>query len=149
MRYQEYSWSCGPCAIVNSCRVFGLKIPERKIRKFSKTSKELGTDEFGIINALKELNFNYIEYKTKSKKEAINWLTGAVTNSQPTILCVDSWTHWVVIVGKIGSRFILVDSTKTKSNIKENGIHFLSSRQLMRRWVSKEKEMYAIATVKK
>lgn len=115
------------------------------MRKLTNTTKENGTDEFGIISGIKGIGFKCIEYTTKSKKEAINWLTGAVMNTQPTILCVDSWSHWVVVVGKIGDRFVLIDSTKTISNVKENGIHVLSPKQLMRRWVSKEKNIYAIA----
>lgn len=145
MRYQSKTWSCGPSAVINGARALGIKIPELVVRRACKTTKLQGTDEFGLIHGLKELKYTVLEYTSKSKKEAVNWLTGSLMNTQPVILCVDSWSHWVVVIGKIGHRFILIDSTKTIQNVKENGVHVLTPKQLMRRWVSKEGIIYGIA----
>jgi len=44
-----------------------------------------------------------------------------------------------VAVGKIGGgRVILVDSTNTKANKKENGVHVIGKKALLQRWTSDE-----------
>lgn len=149
MKYQKLTFSCGPAAIVNALRVFGKRVAEARVRKFTNTTKENGTDEFGVMAGLSGLGFSYHQYNSSSRQEAVNWLTGAISNSQPVILCVDNHSHWITIIGKVGDRFILIDSANTQANIKENGTHVVSLKQLTYRWRSKDKDYYGIAVKKK
>lgn len=148
MRFQERKWSCGSSAVVNCLRCYGIKVPERRVRSYSGTTEEHGADEFGIKDALNSLGFVAHEYTSPKRIEAVTWLTGALVMSQPCILCVDSWSHWVTVVGKIGDRFIIIDPANTKTNKSENGIHIVSKKQLTRRWASKDNMFYAIAVTK-
>jgi hypothetical protein len=64
-------------------------------------------------------------------------------------MACDGDTHWAVIACTIGDRFLIVDSERTKKNKRENGIHVLDIRGLLRRWRKPNGEMYAIAVTKK
>jgi ABC-type bacteriocin/lantibiotic exporter with double-glycine peptidase domain len=147
VRYQRYS--CGPAAIVNALRVLGRRVPERRIRPLCGTTEEHGTDEDGIKSCLTELGYSHHEFLTPSRKDGIIRLSGSL-NEGPVIICVDSWQHWVVVIGRIGDRFILIDSTNTVRNKAENGVAVMGRRDLMKRWKHKEENaVYGILVTKK
>lgn len=148
MNFQLPGGVCGPAAIVNTLRCFGVRVSQRKVKKLAGTDAN-GTDEFGMITALSELGFYGTEYLSKVKTEALTWLTHAL-GSGPVIICVDGWGHWVTVIGKSADRFIVVDSSNTIYNKRENGVHVYTGRDLIKRWYNKrEGSLYAIAVAKR
>ena len=152
MKYQRSTYSCGPASVVNAVRVFGQNVNEYTVRGYAGTDKH-GTDENGIMNALRELGYSASSYQTDSSNNAWQWLTGQLIHGSPVILCSEAWQHWVVIVGTLGDRVVLIDSSNTKRNRKENGVKILTKTQLIRTWHNARKNiegrLYAIAVGKK
>jgi len=153
MKYQRSSWSCGAAAVVNAIRVFGTKVSEYKVRGLAGTTKE-GTDEVGIMNAVRALGFTAAPYTSDSSNNAFQWISGQLIHGSPVILCLDAWLHWAVAVGYLGDRVVVIDSSNFSINKKENGVHIFTKNQLMRRWKNSRKSvtedrLYAIVVGKK
>lgn len=135
MRYQQLTYSCGAGAIVNALRALGVRVDERKVRTLAGTTCD-GTDETGVIHALRALGHSASEFTGKSRNHAWRWLHGALLQGSAVIISVDLWQHWVTCIGLLGDRVILIDPAKVQSNMKENGIHVLSKERLIARWRS-------------
>jgi len=150
MRYQQLGWSCGPAAAVNAARTLGKKISEARFRKLAGTTKEFGTDEIGLIESLRGLSLTATAHWSGDKNAAWAFVRSNVMDGHPCLLCIDNWGHWVTVIGIVGDRVIVVDPTSALSNQKENGIHSLSRKELLKRWRHKmeQEPFYAIAVGK-
>lgn len=137
MRYQKDPYSCGAAAVVNALRCLGKKTPERIVRAYSNTTPEKGTDEHGIIAALRNFGFDGESFETEKTSEAVTTLTLNIRRGQPVIICTQNLQHWVTVVGMIGDRFAVADPANTKKNKEENGVHIWSVKQLARNWQSR------------
>lgn len=135
MRYQQKPGTCGAAAVVNTLRAFGIKVTERRAAVLANTDYE-GTDEIGIISSLRVLGFTVEEYKGNQSGPSWTWLNGSLLQGRPVILAVDNSGHWITTVGTLRDRVVIIDSTTTRANKSENGIHVLSRNWLLRRWVS-------------
>lgn len=133
MRFQETEYSCGAASVVNALRALGKRVTEREVRKLADTDHN-GTDEVGVMQALRAYNYQASEYISKSRHVAWRWLCGAISQGSVAIICVDQSQHWVVVIAIATDRVILIDSSRTQANIRENGIHVLSKNRLMARW---------------
>lgn len=133
MRFQDAPGTCGAAAVVNACRAFSIRVPERSVRKLAGTDGD-GTDQQGIIFALRSLGLSAEEYRGTRRSPSWQWLHGALLHGRVIILCMDNWQHWTTAIGSLGDRVILIDSTNTKANRAENGVHVLSRDRLLRRW---------------
>lgn len=138
MRYQQLTFSCGPGAVVNALRALGVMIDERRVRSLAGTTTN-GTDEFGIISAVRALGYTASDFSVKSRNHAWRWLHGALLQGSAVIISVDRWSHWVTCIGLLGDRVVLIDPAKVKSNMRENGVHVLSKDRLIARWRSSRK----------
>ena len=136
MRFQDKPGTCGEAAVVNTLRAFGIKLSEKKVCKQTETD-EHGTNEFGIMPALRYFGLTVEEFKGTKPTISWQWLHGALMHGRVIILCVDSWNHWVAAIGTLQDRIIIVDSSCTKANQAENGVHVLSRSRLLRRWAMK------------
>jgi len=153
MRFQKDSYSCGVYAVMNAAKCFGIDLKRRQITKHSKTTKENGTSEKGILKALdgncmvgEEFSFNKAE-RDMAFEVLDNVLIGPCVN--PVILSVDNDNHWCTLVGKIGSKYLLFDSDRSKYNKEENGIHVLSVEELENYWRSVNNKYYCIVVDQK
>lgn len=135
MRYQQLPYSCGAGAVVNALRALGVRVDERRVRSLASTTID-GTDECGVVSAVRALGHSASEFKGTSRNHAWRWLHGALLQGSAVIICVDLWKHWVTCVGLLGDRVILIDPAKVQFNMKENGIHVLSKERLIARWRS-------------
>lgn len=148
MRFQKDSYSCGVYAVMNAAKCLGIDLKRRDITKFSKTTKEKGTSEKGILKALagngmlgEEFSFN--SYEREMAFEILdNVLVGPCVN--PVILCVDNDDHWCTLIGKLGNKYILFDSDRSKYNKEENGIHVITVDELESYWRSSKDTYYCI-----
>lgn len=153
MKYQRDPWSCGAAAVVNAARVFGKKINEYTIRGLANTTKENGTQEWGILAALRseEVGLTATEFSSNNKVESWAWLHWQLNKGKPVILSTQAWEHWVVAVGALGDYVVIIDSSNFKNNKKENGVHILTKEKLLYHWwnarksVEGEERLYAIA----
>ena len=110
----------------------GVKSSVRDLIKVCGTRKKTGTDEFQIEKGLKHLGFqakmrafkSFAEFK-KTKK--------FVT---PAICCVDNYSHWVVLLGLINKRYIILDSIR--------GLQSYTEDQWKKRWQAKDGLYFAI-----
>ena len=156
MKFQTKPWKCGPACVRNTLRAFGIKQSEDYITSVCGTTKN-GTDEHGIMAALKDHGLHVTEYTSSSKKHAWNWLHGTLLHGEAVILCVQAWEHWVVCVGTApDNRVTIVDSSNFKYNKSENGVHAWTREWLMYQWWNARKSvpdgedrLYAIAVSKK
>lgn len=155
MKYQERLYTCGPASIRNTCRAFGHRVSESRIRTLAGTTEEEGTDSPGMIHALRELGYTVTEFSSMNKKVAFAWLLNCLNYGKAVILCVHAWEHWVVAVGSMGERVTIVDSSNYKVNRLENGVHVWSKKYLTNRWwnarksIEGEDRLYALSVSKK
>lgn len=148
MRLQTDSYSCGVYAIINAARCLGIDLKRRNITKFSKTTKESGTSEKGIINALKYNNLLASPSILECELDAFKTLKSSLQQNKPAIISVDNDSHWCVVIGTLGEEYIIFDSDYSKNNKKENGIHILSSSKLNDRWANKGKYYCIVVSAK-
>lgn len=154
MKFQEKKWSCGAAAVRNCLRSLGIRAPERQIRYYAETSKDFGTSEYGIINALKEWKCVVREYHFSSKNKAWIWLHETLQSGKPVIMAVDNWEHWIVAVGSMGDKVCIFDSANFKYNKYENGCHVWDKDKTLYKWwndrisVESNNRIYAISVKK-
>lgn len=150
MRYQQQTWSCGPAALRNALRTLGKNVSEAQVRKVCGTD-QTGTDEVGLMAGARELGFVAVPNHTRDVHTAWAFVRSNVLDGRPCILCMDSWGHWVTVIGIVGERVILIDPARTTKNMQENGVHPLRCRDLQRRWKNprEEEPFYAIAIGRK
>lgn len=154
MRFQATSWDCGPTAAGNAARALGI-VPCASLLRAASGARPNGASEAGVLSALRAAGLSASEYASDSRDDAWRWLHGCLIQGRPVVLCVNSWSHWVAVVALLGAeRVAMVDSTWTRRNRRENGIHFLTKQQLMRRWYNArrwadgERRLYAICAGK-
>lgn len=147
MRYQEFSWSCGPAALVNAARVLGKRISEKRARSLASATEADGADEDDLIAAARALGLTATEHHSADQAAAWAFVRSNVLEGRPCMICVDSWGHWVTVIAIVGDRVILADSANTKKNMTENGIEPLTRPSLLGRWrcPAEEEPFYAIA----
>lgn len=147
MKLQGRHYSCGAAAVVNVFRCFGKKVSESKVRAFSSTTEEKGTDEHGIIAALRALGHDGSTFEEEEIDEAFSRLVLYVMEGTPVIICTHDSQHWVTVIGHIHTnprRVILFDPADTKKNAAENGAYALSKKDLKKIWKSREGKFFGI-----
>lgn len=150
MRFQRKFWTCGPAAVVNAARALGLRIAESRIASIAGTNEKDGTDDGPLIEGIRGVGLTAKSLNTEDRGAAWAFVRSSVNDGHPVILCVDDYQHWITVIGVIGDRVIIADSTNTEKNRKENGIHSLSRSDLLKRWKNKKLlEFFAIAVGRK
>lgn len=141
MRYQERTFSCGAASVLNAARCFGRRIPERIVRSVAETTPEVGTNDDGIVRALAVAGLHGTVFASSDFRVAI-----AALADTPAIICVQNLQHWVTVIGRTdgGRRWIIVDSARTKANIRENGVAVLDKKALKKAWQTRNGEFGGI-----
>jgi len=154
MKPQSKPWTCGAATVRNTLRCFGKKVSEESLRGLCGTTEE-GTDEVGIIRALKYYGYQVNEFHSDSRPNAWAWLHGCLSNGSFVILCLSNWEHWCVCTGRCGNRVTIVDPSNFKYNRAENLTHVWDKKYLMKHWwntrksVEGEDRIYAISVNKR
>lgn len=123
MRYQTRSYTCGPAAVVNALRLYGLHVPELQVARLAGTTSE-GTDDRQLISALRQLGCR------PSAVGLTSTVRKKVMSGTAVIIHLDQELHWVVIIGCLGDSLIAFDSWKSKDNLEENGVRVLRPEEL-------------------
>lgn len=146
MKYQSKPYSCGAAAVVNALRCFGKKVPEKRVMALAFTTKD-GTDEHGIISALRSLGFDGEAFEVDQIGAARSDL--ADSQWEPIIICIQNLQHWVTVIGEHEYGFIIVDPARTIKNKKENGVHIVPWKELKNTWLARDGKFYGITVKKK
>lgn len=154
MQYQRSEFGCGPAAITNAAKAIGVVVRQSRVSKAGGTKVD-GTGEEGILQAVRYIGLSCRPYESNDRNSAWEWLHGALIQGRPVLLCLDSWSHWACVIGLLGvEKVILIDSTRSIRNKRQNGVHVLSKSAIMlrwwnaRRWADGEKRLYAICVGK-
>lgn len=134
VKFQARPGWCGPAALQNAHAALGSRWGQDFLADLAGTSDDVGTDEDGIMRAALATGLAVGPGAFETESEAWTWLGYALLKGRPVLLCVDRWDHWVVAVGLLGARVVLVDSSNVAYNRHRNGIVVLSRAKLMRRW---------------
>lgn len=142
MILQDEKNGCGAAALTNALAALGQQLPQDAAKKLAGTSHE-GTTDKGMVKALRTLG--HVPCNIREANAGIAWVTlrGHLAEGHPVLLAVDDWDHWVVAVGLIGSRVIVVDSADGAV------VQVLDIGQLTGRWEypGATKGFYGIAIV--
>ena len=149
-KLQQFPWSCGAASVVNACRALGRRVAEGRVRSLAGSSEAEGTDEVGLIQAVRGLGLKATPHHSSDAATAWAFIRSNVQDGRPCLLCIDQWQHWVCVIGVMGDRVIVIDPANTKANMAENGTHSLSRRDLHKRWRCKDEQepFYAITVGK-
>jgi len=133
VRYQNKDYWCGPASLQNALRALGRRVSQESLAAICGTTED-GTDESDLLGAMDSMDILYSQFLDSDRALAGQWLTHRIGLGMPVLMCVDAWTHWVCVIGMVGDRFILIDSERTPNNQRENGVHILKTKTLLRRW---------------
>lgn len=151
MKYQKDPYSCGATAVVNALRCYGKNVSERSVRVLARTTPENGTDEHGIIAALRGFGGDGQTFVYKNFENAFAEVVSWIDEGYPVILCTWSMQHWVTVIGKLGrdpgngTTLIIADPSNSDRNTSENGIKIMTKKQLKKSWKSPDGKFFGIA----
>lgn len=134
MKYMEQDGHCGPVAILNAVRCYGEKISESKIVKACGTDKN-GTTEVQMLQGLRKIGYKSEVFYSPKRIDALDFIRSRLESDRvPIILAVDNHSHYVTLIGKIGSTYTVIDPAAWNYVTEENGVISMSERELMNRW---------------
>jgi ABC-type bacteriocin/lantibiotic exporter with double-glycine peptidase domain len=134
VKLQERKYSCGPSALRAALYVLGHNVTEAALRRRAATTRD-GTDERGIIRAVNYYGHNSREYTSESLKRSWAWLKNNVSRGKPVLLCVDGWSHWVAVVGRLGGKLLVFDPDSSDGRRKRySGLEIYNEQDLGARW---------------
>lgn len=116
--------------MLNCARATGKHISAKWARTNAGTTKEHGTQEGGLKQAIERLGRTPEDLPKVGLWEA---LCRALDAGEPAILLVDETEHWIAAVGRIGKRVIVFDSTREPANKQEHGVQVVTKGQLLKR----------------
>lgn len=137
MRYQSRKFTCGPATVANVVTLLSHSITEDDA---CETSVD-GTTERQIKAGLVKHGLKFEVHKGRDSLESIQWVDTSINLGSPTILCVDKWSHWIAVVGKLGGEYLVIDSAHPDLLLK------WSAGKLTKIWNYK-KRYYGIAVIK-
>ena len=82
------------------------------IQKHAKSDSRHGTDELRLARAARAFDCQLPTERIAGAKAARSALHRHLQKRTPVIMCVDSWGHWVTVVHRQGSNYVVVDSNK-------------------------------------
>lgn len=140
---QTTDFNCGPTSLHNALWLLGKRVPIRTVQKLCQTDPKLGTDEYKIINAITSLGYKSVIHNFTSFQE----FEQSSSFSFPAICAVDNSSHWIVLLGMVGDRYIVLDSSNSQKNIKKNGIWSYSTKEWAKRWKDKKSKTFFAITL--
>ena len=140
MQYQSRKFSCGPATLANVLNLLEVE-GGRVTEDAACVHTTEGTNERQLKAGIEKHGCYAEVHKGRDSLGAIQWLDVCVNLGTPVILCVDAWSHWVAVVGKLGSDYLVIDPADPELLTK------LNSGKVSARWNHK-KRYYGIAVVK-
>lgn len=137
MKIQRKPFWCGPASIANALEVLGVKTTQGEVAKRCHVDAASGCSEEEIKRGLLSYGVEVDETALHDPTLADLWLWRQVTHYGPAILCVDSWEHWVAVIGSCRDRYAVFDPSLGA------GLKIYRRDGLLTRWRT-EKSYYSI-----
>jgi hypothetical protein len=114
---------CGAYSFRHSLLLLGTPMTKSRARKLTKSTVS-GTNETNIKRGIRQLGYKLGEIETYSIKSFSSYLDKSIKLGSPVILWInwdpDSFNdtgHWVVCAGKVGKKYIIIDSAPKRRKI--------------------------------
>lgn len=128
MKYQMRKSNCGPAALCNALEAIGIERTQDELGTLSKQTAEGGTSKSNLIAAAEAVGVEVVNV-SEQRSEVAGWcLESALSSGHPAIIIVDNDEHYVAVVGKLGSVYIVADSADNDL------LCFYSRDKLLERW---------------
>jgi hypothetical protein len=131
---QPNNWTCGPFALKHALIMLGKFVDEKEAGHIAKTHWWSGTDELKLARAARAYDCKMSFVRETNPLHARRELLYTLKKGCPALLCVDTWGHWITVVGAEKGRFIYMDSRKAPV------VHVDTWRALKKRWAYTEKD---------
>ncbi len=116
--HQQTKFTCGPASIRNCLLAFGYIYSEKKIRDYTNTSRESGTNERKIFRALKGLGFSYKEFFNKSEQAFRQRVIYNLKKGNKIIILTDHEDHWISVVGYSNRKLEVIDPERKRLRLE-------------------------------
>ncbi len=126
---QPNDFSCGPWALKHALSVLGIIADPARIARLAETHWWSGTDEVHLARAARAHGCDMPLLRRRDPNAARKLMVKHLQEGYPVLTCVDSWEHWIVVVGHSRGRFVALDS------VRDPVVIVLSWRELEERWV--------------
>ena len=107
-----------PISIRNCLLAFGYIYSEKKIRDYTNTSRDSGTNERKIFRALKKLGFSYKEFFNKSEQAFRQRIIYNLKKGNKIIILTDHEDHWISVVDYSNKKLEVIDPERTRIRIE-------------------------------
>jgi ABC-type bacteriocin/lantibiotic exporter with double-glycine peptidase domain len=143
LKKQQKPWWCGAATLQNAYRFYGDKVSQKSIAEHIGLDLNTDTDvedtTEGIKRAVLANGYSYDELSTDVWNDAMNWLNTRVLQAcEPVMLCIDNWSHWVVLLGAAGvaghTKWIIFDPGNYEWLKAEQGIRVWDNKKLLKHW---------------
>lgn len=126
---QDSQANCGPFALRNALQAIGIDRSADELEKACGTTATKGTSVRGVFKAATKIEgCSPAVLRERRIDVAMLKLEYAVRRGRPVLLTVDSGSHWIAVVGKLGERFLVADSADAELVLSYDGA------QLEERW---------------
>ncbi len=129
---QPNKWQCGPFALKHALIMLGKFVNEKRVTEIAGSTSWGGTDETQLRKAARAYDCEMKLVRKENPLHAKRDLLLTLKRGSPALLCVDTWGHWITVVGAEKGRFIYLDSSKAPV------VCVATWRQLKRRWVCED-----------
>ncbi|MBK7255086.1 MAG: hypothetical protein IPI04_14555 [Ignavibacteria bacterium] len=116
--HQQTKFTCGPASIRNCLLAFGYIYSEKKIRDYTNTSRDSGTNERKIFRALKKLGFSYKEFFNKSEQAFRQRIIYNLKKGNKIIILTDHEDHWISVVDYSNKKLEVIDTERKRIRIE-------------------------------
>lgn len=120
-RFQSFRADCGPSALSNALEALEVRRSHDELMTLCGTTAD-GTTPVQLKRAITRLKESCglvgpHELKDTHGDVALLRLGAVLADGRPGVLLVDEWEHWVAVVGRLGHRFVVVDSADLRQTI--------------------------------
>jgi ABC-type bacteriocin/lantibiotic exporter with double-glycine peptidase domain len=120
-RFQSFRADCGPTSLGNALDALGIRRSHDELVTLCGTTAD-GTTPLQLKRAIKALRdscglMGPAEMKDTHADIALLRLGAVLHDGRPAILLVDSWEHWVAVVGRLGHRYCVADSADLRQTV--------------------------------
>ena len=127
-RPQPNDWTCGPFALKHALIALGRRVESEELARIAGTHWWSGTDEVRLARAARAQDCDLPVIRHRRPEKARIELLAYLRKKLPVLLCVDNWSHWIVVLTYEKGQFVVIDS------LLEPVLNVLTWPQLLRRW---------------
>lgn len=129
MRLQSNEATCGACMVSNGLKALGFFITEAQVVKKAGPRTEVeGTSESHAAKCLRALRAWHSDFTLSNPDAAWAVLRWHLSEGRAVGLAVDKDDHWIVAVGTLGARVLVVDSADPECTLS------YTRDELLERW---------------